>query len=272
MLHVNNNRYWIVVFLCVQFGFSPALLAKEQFIYQQGVNHVKVSHMPKKEREGLVVEHPTVFTVDQMTDMLLSLKIARRHLVKKDVDDQQLFSPDEAARFAPYLVQAFERVEAEEWVSLTVVHKRPLVVIRNDRLTLGHLWVSGGKLVIRFDKVYAKLSGDYEASSNHNRQLNEATSVRLSLESGPGQTLSANDSHEIALDIAFDYRGAAQALAQSPPPPQGAVPPPPPRPIAPTAASRPIKERLAELEGLKKDGLVTEQEYADMRTAILGNL
>lgn len=248
--------------------------AKEKVIYHHGVNVVKGAAIPKKEMDGLIANHPYPhFTVEQMKAMLLSLRVSKQHLIKKDIDQQQIFREEDATRFAPHLVQAFQVLDADEWVVLSMVQKRPMVVIRNDRLTFAYLWVEGDQLFVRFKKVSAKLSGDYESSNNHNRLVEESKGMHVTLEPGPGQTLSKRGANEIALAIHFDYAVAEQALAQSSPPPQDTVPPPPPRPLAPAAASsRSVKERLEELEGLKKDGLVTEQEYADMRKAILDSL
>lgn len=281
----------LVIIAATAVGFYCPLEAegKESYVYKKRVNFVKIENMPKKEVMDLAANHPYAdLTVEQMHGMLLSLRLAKDHLFKKEISHQQLFLESEAAEFAPHLVAALKMAEADQWVVLSVVQKRPFFVVRNDRLTLAFLWIEGDRLYVRFKKAYAKLQGDYESTSNKNRLVEEAKGIHVSLEAGPGQRLSHRGTEEVALDTHFDYatwwrdvpktdNGQMVAIhleAEQKLPPVATPPVASPSVVTPPVAVPPrsTKERLTELDALKKDGLITDQEYAEMRKAILGTL
>ena len=261
-------RGFLLVAVLILLGAGP-LAAKDRYVYRQNINFVKLDTMPKDTIDDVAANHPYDFTVAQMRAMLLSLRIAKKHVIKKDVDQQEIFLPDEAERFAPYLVDAFKQVTPKQWVVMSMVQKRPFFILRNDRLTLAYLWVEGDKLHINFKKTYAKLSGDYEAKVTGERLLKEARGIDVSLEPGPGQRLSDRSDDEMLLDVHHDFSTTAviAAPASETIVPAARVPPPP---VSPDGNR--VEDRLRELERLKQEGLVSGKEYDDLRRSILSDI
>lgn len=242
----------------------------DKYIYHHRVNYVKLDTMPKAEIAEAAANHPYKFSVEQMRAMLLSLRLSRRHLIKKEVSQQEIFIEDEAEQFAPYLVQAFAEAAPDQWIVLSIVQKRPYFIIRDDHLTVALLWIEGDKLHVRFKKVYAKLIGDYEAASNQQRLTKQASSVRISLEPGAGQMLSDYGEEEILLDTHYNFASppAPQSVAETPKDMPKSTSPAPTVP----AAKKSVKQRLEELDALKKQGLISPKEYEEVRKSILSDI
>ncbi|GGZ45456.1 hypothetical protein GCM10010371_00530 [Streptomyces subrutilus] len=67
------------------------------------------------------------------------------------------------------------------------------------------------------------------------------------------------------------------AQQEGPPAEQQSAPPPPPQPVAPASAAVPIADemssridQLKELGALKEQGILTEAEFAEQKSRILG--
>lgn len=67
--------------------------------------------------------------------------------------------------------------------------------------------------------------------------------------------------------VAVDRAGGGQGPAAG-----ATYPPPPPTPHQPLPDGRPTGERLRELDGLRRDGLVTDEEYRVQRAAIISQV
>lgn len=180
--------------------------AKNDYIYRQRVNWVKVDKADPKEIPLSDLRHPyTAISSNQMEAMLLSIKISKKHLLKKEVNSVDVFNTFEARKYSSYLVDALSRVGPEQVVNFSIVHKRPLFILRNDRLTMGNLFVAGDGVHFQFTKLFAKLSGDYEASANMDKMVRKAKTSRVSLEASEGQVLSYTNPTEIILQTGFDF-------------------------------------------------------------------
>jgi hypothetical protein len=74
---------------------------------------------------------------------------------------------------APLFVEALSKVTNDQVVNFSVVHKRPTFIIRNDRLTLGNIFVASDGIHFQFTKLFAVLEGDYEASAEINKAFSQ---------------------------------------------------------------------------------------------------
>ncbi len=252
--------------------FPPSLQAETKTVWEKRMNFVKIDRMPAKEMPELAPNHPYTISEEEMEAMLLSLRISKQHLIRKQVGSQEVFLSDEAKEIAPHLVEALRMAGPDEWVVLNMIQKRPFFILRDDRLTLAFLWVEGKELHIRFKKMFAKLTGDYESVTDKGRQVKDAAAVRITLEAGPGQTLSYRDTAEVLLDTQFDFskwwESVPKDLSGQPlSPAQAAQVQATQQALAPPKKS--ATERLNELDQLKKDGRVTEKEYQEIRANIL---
>lgn len=285
-----KKKSLILFSLFLGFPFFSAL-AKTDYIYRQRVNWVKIDKADPKEIPLSDLRHPsTVIEDNQMEAMLLSIKISKKHLLKKEVDSIDVFNTFEARKYSSYLVNALARVGSEEVVNFSIVHKRPLFILRNDRLTMGNLFVAGDGVHFQFTKLFAKLSGDYEASANMDKMVRKAKTIRVSLEANEGQVLSYASATEIILSPTYDFiknvqieqahreeedaeamktksarKDSKEEIVSSS---NNSAPPV----ISSQTASGDAPSRLRKLEDLKKQKLISDQEYQDLRKKILSEL
>lgn len=270
------------VFLSTGLAGLQAQAKSDGMIYQSRLNSVKLENLPRSVVEEVAPNHPyTAITTEQMRAILLSLRISKNHLIKKEAGQRQIFSEDEADKYAGYLVEAFSRVSPEEWVVMSIIQKRPFFILRNDLMTSMRLWVEGSHLHVRFDKIYAKMIGDYESNNQQEKRVRQQVQgVNFMLEAGDGQMLSADSVREVEIDLSFDFvswwkniprsaegeplfdQASVAKYGQS----SGS------KSSVTSTPEKTTKARLEELEALKKEGLVTPEEYQSIRKSILGNL
>lgn len=271
---------------------SSLLASSNDTLYRQRVNWVKLSEIsPKNLPEG-ELRHPyTSLTTDQVEAMLLSIKIDKKYVLKKKVDTIDLFSIWEAHKYAPMIVEALAKATPDQVVNFSIVHKRPFFILRNDRLTMANVFVAGDGIHFQFIKIFAQLTGDYEASAHMDKAIREAKGLRVTLGAQPGQILSYDSPMELILDSSYDFVAHVQkeqneeaALDQKEmkgsdkTEKKSAVKEPlPVSPSAPEASSsegqsQNAADRLKQLEELKRQKLITEQEYQTLRKKILSDL
>lgn len=294
---------------------STLVLADAEYVYRQRINWVKIDKASPKNVPLGSLRHPyTALTVEQMEGMLLSIKISKRFLLKKEVDSADVFNSYEARKYAPFIVEALAKASPDQTVNFSIIHKRPFFILRNDRLTMGNAWVADDGIHFQFAKLFAKMTGDYEASAQMDRAVRNAKSLRVTLEAGEGQQLSYASATEIILDPAYDF--AAQAYREleedrlaeeeamkgkkakkekkakkkdeeepaSQTPSTATVSSGSPstsgsKPSAVTTSSSSsssssgdVASRLRRLEQLKKEKLITNQEYRQKREEILSEI
>lgn len=284
---------WI---LCLLFAAPTAFGASSEYLYRQRLNWVKVKKASPKEVPLGTFKHPVQMTAETVEAMLLSVKINNKFLLKKEIETDEIFNSWEARKLAPFIAQGLAEADADHVVNFAVVHKRPTFVIRNDHLSMGNIWYAEDGLHIQFNKLFAKLDGDYEASSQMDKAINRAKSVRVTLASGEGQKLSYDSPTEIILNPGHDFHAqvaAAQAEElkqeeqklkgkkrgkQSDVPEIAPAPSPAAVPVASGAKSAPTvstsastAERLKEIDQLKADKLITQEEYNQLRKKVLSD-
>ncbi len=271
---------------------ATPVLAKEEYIYRKNVNWVKVNDANPKNIPLGSLKHPNnSITVEQMEGMLLSIKINKDALIKKEVNSLEVFNAWEARQYSPLIVQALSQAGADQVVNFSLVHKRPIFILQKDYISIANVFVAPDGVHFQFSKLYAKIEGDYQAAHDMDKSLRKAHSMRLALDAGPGQMLAYTGTMEIVLDTNFDFVTQAydrlakareeeeqsmlgkkaskkkdNALSEE-------------QKLKPgvqisntTSSSGDPTARLKKLENLKAQKLISDKEYQDLRKKILSEL
>lgn len=280
----------LVLFVC-----ADSAVAMENYIYRQKINWVKFMKVPK-EIPAADIKHPaTTVNADQMEAMLRSIKISKRHLLSKEIDNLDVFNSWEAHKYAPLFVEALAKAQADQVINFAIIHKRPLFLLQNDKLSTGNLWNAADGLHIRFTRLFAKISGDYQSSGEMDKAIRRTKTTRVSLEAGAGQKLSYNGPMEIILEPSYDFISDTKREDQiqlkaeeeelKPADKREKVAEEKPKRRSTAESKTPIKktepvsaetgtaaERLKKLEDLKAQKLITEKEYQELRKKVLSEI
>ncbi len=286
------KRFFFAAWLPLLLGSSIAS-AKTETIYRQPnnpANFVKLEQISERKAAELKLNHPHVFTEDQMADMLRSLRYSRRSLFSDKEKIRQVFEEEYIEKFTPHLVKAFQEADNHEVVLFSVAQARPLVIIRNDRLTTVQMWVTGQELHIEFVKTEAKLEGDYKANTPEGQRLREnAETLRVALEPQKNQKFAFDSSKEIILDLDTNWEAIVaqieadeerlkqeeeikkakgykkKKLSEQLDAKDNAS-------KVSAKDQKSAETRLSELKKLKDKGLISEQDYEKKKEEILSNL
>ena len=252
---------------------SPA--AADEFIYKSKnkLDFVKLDQAKKKEKEGGLL-HPHDFDPDQIRVILASIHFNKKILMMKDIENRRLFDDGNVETLAPYLIEAFKKAKPEETVVVSYFTRDQKFLIQNDRLTIFRAFVKEDGLHLIFTKVYAKLLGD-RMTMGADKISREARSIRVGLEVQPGQNRLSWDPEELVFDLAYYAPGGVKEA----------------QPVAEKAikiekkgkgkeaaaapaqeGEKTVRERLKELDDLKKDELITEKEYQRKRRELIEQL
>lgn len=267
---------------------SPNLEAADSSVIYKSTNKIdliKLDKAKKAEKEG-GLNHPHEFTEDQLRAILSSIHFNKKILIIKDIESRDLFRPENVEFLTPYLKEAFEKVNNEQVVVVSYFTRDTKLVIQNDRLTIMRAYVKEDGLHIKFTKLYAKLLGD-RVTKGRERTATEARGMRVSLELQPGQNRIGWNPEELVFDLS--YFGPSGAVVSKPAKKEkgkkGKVvkeeeKAEPVKGTKKTAAAdeeatekiTSVRERLKELDQLKKDEMITEKEYRKKRAQILKEL
>lgn len=263
---------------------STLSFAGSSYVYRSRANWVKVSKLSNKQLAGQTLNHPyEMLSTDQMTAMLQSLQLNRHKMFKnEEFKTSEIFSPIEAKKYAPLLVQALKEAGPNEIVNMAIVHKRPYFILRNDFISVINVFAKEDGVHFHFAKLFARLNGDYQQASQVDESIRKAKSVRISLDSSEGQSI-LGDGNEIVLNPNYDF-ATNQALAvvtpttQTAPVKTAVTKPVATKPAAsvltpePVTTNEDVQSRLSKLEELKKSKLITSAEYKQKRAEILSQL
>lgn len=275
----------LMLILCV--FASDALALGKNYLYRSRASWVKLEKLGKKELAGQTLSHPAAhLTTATMEAMLMSLQMQKGQIFKKELNTTQVFNDLEAKKFAPYIVEALAQATPYQVVNISVIHKRPYFILRNDYVSNVSIFVTEKGVHFYFNKLFARLEGDYQQASNIDEALNNAKSIRVDLAAGPGQQLTMNDGKEIVLAAGFDFATGVAALKQQQADEDSealkakserkqkksktddvAV-----TSTTTSSSSTSIADRLRALDDLKKQKLITETEYQQKKKEILQNL
>lgn len=292
-------RKFLFAATAVCFLATSAWAAKTTYI---ATNH-RFNYVKLKEVKGIVAEermmtHPVKIDEQGLRAALASIKLARSFLVKKEVDTQEVFDEQAINFLAPAMVRAFAEASPGEEVLISYLSKNPLIILRNDHLNIAQAWVSGNELHIKFNKLYAKVTGDIDKRGNESKAAAKARGLRVKLDLGTGQKMALKDPEEIILDLDYNYVQAPETkvvtegitmtgervpLAGAPDVEAkaetkskvkskdaaaegGTVSPPS------VSNEQSAEERLERLDELKEKGLISKKEYKEKRKEILNDL
>ncbi|MBI2346249.1 MAG: hypothetical protein HYV03_05080 [Deltaproteobacteria bacterium] len=251
-------RRWYLLMLGLSLVLPLPVGAGARYIYtNHKLDYVKLTPIPKKELSAKAPTHPATISTAKMREILAGIKLSRKLILSKEIETQEVYN-DRAVNFlAPKLVEAFAQASLEEEVVFSWVWKDPRLLVRDDRFTAAKAWVKGNELHLEFLKVHAKLMGDYERGGNFDKAVNRAKSLRIALEPQPGQMLGASNAHELVIDMTKTMTASTSEATSS---------------MTSSAGAAPLKDRLRELEKLRKAKLLTDEEYQSKRRELLQQL
>jgi hypothetical protein len=304
------KRFAVIALALLVCWPTAALAAKTTYIAtDHRFNYVKLKEVKSSVAVERNMTHPKDLDTLGLKEALKSVKLSRSYVIKKEVDTQRVFDDTSIDFLAPNLAKAFAQANEREEVIFSYLSKNPHFILRNDRINLGKMWVSGNELHIRFSKLYAKVTGDIDKRGNEAKAIARSRGLRISLELGPGQQLAINDPEELVLNLNYNYaetpkeakplptttrtmsgdivpvpgvgtaadtktttaaEGGAMASGSKPAATGTTTTTATTASTAETGGS--VKERLQSLETLKKEGLITDKEYKQKRIEILGDL
>ncbi|MBX7147600.1 hypothetical protein K1X76_00820 [bacterium] len=268
---------------------SFSVFAKEEYLYRRNVNWVKINDASSKDIPLGTLKHPNnSISVEQMEGMLLSIKINKQAMFKKEVNSVDVFDAWEARQYAPLLAEGLSKAGPDQVVNFSMVHKRPIFILQKDYISIANVFVATDGVHFQFTKLYAKIEGDYQAAHDMDKALRKAHTMRLALDAGAGQMLSYNGTSEIVLDPAYDFVSQAyNRLAKAREDEEQSL-------RGKKAAKKEVSEeqklkpgvsstpsysnsgdpaaRLKKLDTLKAQKLITDKEYQDLRKKILSEL
>lgn len=293
------KRIILIVLLAVCLVAPTSALAKKTtyIVTNKRLNYVKLVEVKPAVMEERGMTHPVDIPTEKMRQILASLKLSKTHLIGDKVDSREIYDERAINYLAPALSRAFREAKPNEEVQFSYVVKNPLIILRNDRLTMVDAWISGNDLYLEFKKLYAKLTGDTDKRGNYSKIISRAKGLRVSLELGPGQQMASVGSKTMVIDLSHSFAPIASsksreisASASVEDEPTKSVRKPrkskysrkrttkSEETVATTSetATEPqeksITERLEELDTLRKRNLISSKEYKTKKAEILKDL
>lgn len=269
-------------------------------------NFVKLKEVSARVAEERLMTHPTTVNELGLRAALASVRLSRSFIIKKEIEDQQVFDEPAINFLVPAMVKAFAEAKPIEEVVISYLSKYPLVIIRNDRLNIATAWIHENELHLKFSKLYALVTLDVDKRGSEAKAANNSRGLRINLEIGPGQRMAINDPEELILDINYnyaekpkeapvpdDYTMAGEKIEKAPDDKadvkkgkkskgkEKAVEKAEASNSAEAVAAKEeateltvdsVESRLQKLEDLKSKGLITKKEYEAKRKEILDSL
>ncbi len=233
------------------------------FYTNNRMDFVKLETMRRKVAAERGAQHPATITTDQMKQYLDAVLVSEKDLMKKSPEIVKVFNERATDFLSPILVKAFSKAKPDQMVVFSWLTKDPLFVLRNDRIVIGECWVKDNQLHIQFNKLLGKLVGDTDKRGNFNLIVDRSKGLRIHLISSavvsPGgksgdEAIIAMDGNFSAVTKADSVVGASSVDAKK------------------LSAQRSLKDRLTDLDQLRKDKMITEPEYQTKRKALLDSL
>jgi len=282
-----------IVVLC---GSSSSEAGEYLYKSPNKLDFIKMDKAKKSEKEG-GLRHPATLDENQVKGILSSLHFSKSILIRKDINDKAIFSERHVEFLAPYLAEGLKKADENQVVTVSYFTKDSKFLIQNNRITIFRAFVKDDGLHLHFSKIYAKILGDRETKGVH-QAATQATAVNVVLEMQPGLSWVTIDPPEVLADLKYDFvahRSAPQVPIVSKGKKVGAgLKPAPTEPVS-SESGKPkvpsyddvsehgdyrespqhkanIKQRLKELEDLKKEDLITDKEYQRKRRDLLQEL
>lgn len=259
-----------ILFTMAFFLLTGSVFAKTTFIYNNNrMNYVKIEGIHKDDLKICQPTQPATISEQKMRDILKAIRFSRTHILKEEIEDERVFTDREVNFFAPKVIEALSQATEKDRVAISYVTKDPMFIMRNDRLTIAILWVCDKDMHLRFEKLLAKLTGDYDKRSDYSKIISQSRGLRTSLEVDEGISYGRTKD-ELVINLNYDFSeeppsALVAAVSAGEKGKEAAA-------VQPTQEPKTTKERLQELDNLKLDGLITEKEYKRKRKAIIEGL
>lgn len=199
------KRIFLLALLFVFVSAEAAAAKTTYIITNKRFNYVKLKEVKGGVAEGRNMTHPVSIDVDGLKAALASIKLSKRYIIKKEAENQQVFDESAINFLAPNMATAFSRATPVEEIVVSYLSKNPLFILRNDTLNIATCWISGNELHVKFNKLFAKISGDVDKRGNEAKAASKARGLRVDLELQPGQKFGVDDTSEIILDLDYNY-------------------------------------------------------------------
>ena len=240
--------------------------ADSNYIYKSPnkIDFVKLDKANKHEKtDGLL--HPHTFTDDEVRSVLRSIRFNKKVLLSKDIEKAELFDEKNIEFLTPYLLEAFQKAGPEQVVVASYFTRHGQMLVQNDRLTVFRAFLKNDGLHFVFNKLYAKMLGD-RTTMGADRAMQEARGLKVSLELQPGQNRIGWDPEEIVFDLNVFSGTEKVKQPKKKKKESDAV-------TAPEVQKmKSVRDRLKELEQMKKDELITDEEYKKKREGLIREL
>ncbi len=213
---------------------------------------------------------PYTFSEPEMSSILRMIEVNKGSFASKNVKVKEIFDSYAVQKLTPHIVKAFQEIGPDQRVGFGFLQKHPTFVLRNDRLSTGWMWVEDGKLHVLFDLIYVKITSDINKRGYTaiHQQVAKSRGLRISFDLQPGQEYG-DSTKELVIEpsvytmIAEKEKQKAEELAT--------------KGIDDTVKievvkDKTTKDRLKELKTLRKERMITEEEYQQKREAILNQL
>ena len=258
----------VLVLVAVSLLVACGVKNRKSYLYDNHrFNYVKLEKF--KGAGDRNITQPTVFSEPEISTILKTIEIKKGSAFSKKEKVKNIFDDYSIKKLTPYIVQAFEQATPEQRVGFSFLVKDPHFIIRNDRLNMGWMWVEDGNLHIDFDLIWVKLSGDTDKKGyTAMRQVSKARGLRTSLETSSGMEYG-DSTKELVIDRNIYTKITEERIKKE-------------KELAEKGVDSDVKievvkdkttkARLKELETLRKEKMISREEYERKRKAILGEL
>jgi hypothetical protein len=242
-------------------------LRKGYFLDDKRYNYVRLEDF--KDRGTRNINHPYEISEADVGTILGMVKIKKGSLFSKETKERDVFNSEAISQLAGPISRALKELTPDKKIGFSYLVKEPRLVIRDDRLSRGSMWVEDGRLHIKFSDLCIKLTGDIHKRGIYEiREANRGRGLYTQLDLLPGQSYG-DSTKELVIDLASIGRVTEERLKKEREAKEKGAPTV--VRIEPSGQAS-VKERLKELESLKKEHLITEEEYQKKRAELLNQL
>jgi len=235
---------------------SPKDAGDDRYLFRKDDSYVRLDPI---ESDAPANAHPFVVSSSQLRRMFVGLQVSGAFSASKD----SIFSENDLKAIIPYLSSALSRASPRQDVTFAVADARGIFGSYSTRfITTGRLFVRGDKLNLIFGLIHERLEAenlDYTAVTPPiipGSRARRVDTVIWKIES-PNVKFADGRGDWLVFDQS----------AMTPPKVLGEEPAP-----RVEGGEREFERRLQVLKGLREKGVITEEEYAERRRAILQEL
>lgn len=240
---------------------------KGYFYDNHRFNYVKVEKFAKA--KGRDINHPYQFTEPQMSTILKLVQIKKGVFYSKDEKIKEVFDSYSIGKLTEPIVRGFSELKPDQKLAFSFLVKAPKIILRDDRLTNGWMWVEDGKLHIEFADFYVKVTGDIDKRGyTALRQAQSARGLEVSLDIQAGQEYGSS-TKELVIDPGTFTKIAEERVQKEAELAKMGVKD---TVRIEVVRDKSVNQRLKELDTLKKQRMLTEEEYQKKRQEILNGL